>query len=137
MIVEIRDAKISNFSCGTLRYKKNGDEKRDFNNCECDWLSIIIIYFENVHFFSTKLGLDVRPYEVPPHIPEYRSFRLQTKHFRVFYVIPHTFTPSLPISPPTSHPCHLPIPTGRPTANFRSICKIQSLFEQWHSLHLI
>ena len=34
--------------------------------------------FENVHFFHAKLGLDVRPYEVPPHIHEYRPFRMQT-----------------------------------------------------------
>ena len=31
---------------------------------------IIIIYFENALFFQAKLGLDVCPYEVPPHIPE-------------------------------------------------------------------
>ena len=37
---------------------------------------IIIIYFENVHFFHATLGFDVCPYEVPPHIPEYRPFRM-------------------------------------------------------------
>ena len=34
---------------------------------------IIIIYFENVHFLHATLGLDVCPYEVPPHIPEYQG----------------------------------------------------------------
>ena len=71
---------------------------------------IIIIYFENVHFCQAKLGLDIRPYEVPPHIPEYRPFRMQTKHF---HVILQTFSSSLPIPPPISHPCHLHISTGR------------------------
>ena len=46
------------------------------------------------------LGLDVCPYEVPPHIPEYRPFRMQTKHF---HVIIHTLFPSLPIPPLTLH----------------------------------
>ena len=54
------------------------------------------------------LGLDVCPYEVPPHIPEYRPFRMWTKHFRV---IIHTFFLSFP--PLTSHPCHLHLSTGR------------------------
>ena len=27
--------------------------------------------FENNHFFHTMLGLDICPYEVPLHIPEY------------------------------------------------------------------
>ena len=33
------------------------------------FIVVIIIYFEKVHFFHAKLGLDVCPYEVPPHIP--------------------------------------------------------------------
>ena len=33
----------------------------------------IIIYFENVHFFHAMLGLDICPYEVPPHIPQYHK----------------------------------------------------------------
>ena len=58
---------------------------------------IIIIYCENVHFFHTKVGLDICPYEVPPHISEYYcTFRLQTNHF---HVILHTFSPNLPIPP--------------------------------------
>ena len=52
--------------------------------------TIIIIYFENVHFFHAVLGLDICPYEVPLHIPEYCSFTLQTKQF---HVIIHTFFP--------------------------------------------
>ena len=36
-----------------------------------DAIIIIIIYFENVHFFHAKQGSDIFPYEVPPHIPEY------------------------------------------------------------------
>ena len=32
------------------------------------------------------LGLDVCLYEVPPHIPEYRPFRMLTKHFHVIVV---------------------------------------------------
>ena len=32
--------------------------------------------FENVPFFHATLGLDFCPYEVPPHIPEYRPFRM-------------------------------------------------------------
>ena len=42
---------------------------------------VIIFYFENVHIFQAKLGLVICPYEVSPHIHEYCSFRLQTKHF--------------------------------------------------------
>ena len=61
------------------------------------------IYFENVHFFHAVLGLHICPYEVPPHILEYRPFRLPT---RQFHVVIHTFSPSLPIPPLTSHPCH-------------------------------
>ena len=37
------------------------------------------IYFENVHFFHAKLGLDVYPYDVPSHILENCPLRLQTK----------------------------------------------------------
>ena len=33
------------------------------------FIVVIIIYFEKAHFFHAKLGLDVCPYEVPPHIP--------------------------------------------------------------------
>ena len=33
------------------------------------------------------------PYEVPPRIPEYCPFRLQTKQFHVIF---HTFSPSIP-----------------------------------------
>ena len=50
---------------------------------------IIIIYFENVHFFHATLGLDICPYEVPPHIPEYRPFRMLAKHFheKCYYAV--------------------------------------------------
>ena len=68
---------------------------------------IIIIYFENVHFFHDKLRLDVCPYEVPPHIPEYCPFRLQTKHFHITL---HTLSPSLPIPPLHLTPARLPPP---------------------------
>ena len=71
---------------------------------------IIIIYFENVHFLHAKLGLDICPYEVPPHIPEYCSFRLCTKHL---HVIIQTFFPRLSALTATPHPCHLPISTGK------------------------
>ena len=47
------------------------------------WSSSSTLYFENVHFFHAVLGSDVCPYEVPPHIPEYCPFRLQTKQFLV------------------------------------------------------
>ena len=50
------------------------------------------LLFLNVHFFGTKFC----PYEVPPPIPEYCPFRLQTKHF---HVILHPFSPSLTIPP--------------------------------------
>ena len=96
---------------------------------------IIIIYFENVHFLHAKLGLDVCPYEVPPHIPVYCQFRLQTKHF---HVIIHTFSPSLPVPTPTPHPCHLHISTGRHpvTQSSTLLCSRCPLhypreFEQW------
>ena len=56
------------------------------------------------HFFHAKLELDVCPYEIPPYIPENCPLGLQTKHF---HVIIHTFFPSLPIPPLTSHPHHL------------------------------
>ena len=52
-------------------------------------------------------GLDVfLMYEVPPHIPEYFQFRLQPKHGKLFHVIFHTLSPSLPAPTPahTSHP---------------------------------
>ena len=32
-----------------------------------------------VHIFHSTLGLDVSPYEVPPHIPEHRPPRMQTE----------------------------------------------------------
>ena len=78
-------------------------------------ISFIIIYFENVHFFHAMLGLDVSPYEVPPHIPEYRPFRILTKHFPV---IIHTFFPSLPFPPLTSRPCHLHLHLAPATSTF-------------------
>ena len=54
------------------------------------------------------LGVDVCPYEVLSHIPEYRPFRMQTKHF---HVIIHTLFPNLPIPPLTSRPCRLHLTT--------------------------
>ena len=56
----------------------------------------ITIYYENILLFHAKLGLDVNLYQVPPHIPEYCPFRLQTEHF---HVILHTLSPSLPARP--------------------------------------
>ena len=47
------------------------------------FIIIIIIYFENIHFLHATPGLDVCPYEVPPLIPEYCPFRMQTKHFHL------------------------------------------------------
>ena len=47
-----------------------------FLNMSYIMMMIIIIYFENVHFFHDKKGLDVCPYLVPPHILEYRPFRM-------------------------------------------------------------
>ena len=35
-----------------------------------------------------------------------------------FHVLIHTFFPSLPIPPLSSHPCHLNRSTGRPTSTF-------------------
>ena len=58
------------------------------------WTNGLLISWMNRLHWSTSLV-----FEIPPHIPEYRSSRLQTKHF---YVIHHTFSPSLPIPPPTS-----------------------------------
>ena len=74
---------------------------------------IIIIHFENVHFFLAKLGLYVCPHEVPPHIPVYCPFRLRTKHF---HVILHIFIPSLPIFLPYISPLP-PLHFYRPIPN--------------------
>ena len=46
---------------------------------------------------------------LPPHIPEYCQFRLQTKQF---HVILHTFSPSLPALSFTHHSCHFHTSTG-------------------------
>ena len=71
------------------------------------------IYFENVHFFHAVLGLHICPYKVPPHIPEYRPFRLPTRHFmssfthslKVFLFLP------LHLIPATVPPPHFYRPT--------------------------
>ena len=52
-----------------------------------------------VHIFHATLGLDVSPYEVPPHIPEHRPPWMQTEH-------PHILMHTLQVFPsaPTSCP---------------------------------
>ena len=50
------------------------------------------------------------PYEASPHIPEHYPFRVQTQ---LIHIILHIFSPSLPASTCTSHPCHHHIPTGQ------------------------
>ena len=63
----------------------------------------------------------------PPHISEYRPFRLQTIHFHVIF---HTFSPSLPIPSPYISPLplsnfYMPTPnypqTNAPDAQTTSI----------------
>ena len=49
-------------------------------------------------------------YEASPHIPEHRTFRVQTKLVRVFF---YTFSPCPPTPAHTSHPCHHHISTGQ------------------------
>ena len=60
--------------------------------------------FENVHFFHATLGLDVCPYEVPPHIPEYCPMPIQktstfmsssTHSLQVFLFLPLHLAPAL------------------------------------------
>ena len=55
---------------------------------------IIIIYFENVHFFHAQLDV------CPENFPEHRPLRLQTKQF---HVLIYTLSPSLPASQSTPH----------------------------------
>ena len=96
--------------------------------CRSRFIIIIIIYFENVYFFHAMLGLDVCPYEVPPHIPENCPLRPQTNHF---HVIIHTFSPSLPIPLFTSHPCHLHLSTGRHPIIHAPTLQMPKLVLQW------
>ena len=42
----------------------------------CIFSCEFIIYFENIYSFHATRGLDNCSYEVPPHIPEYLSFRM-------------------------------------------------------------
>ena len=61
-----------------------------------------------VHIFHATLGLDVSPYEVPPHIPEHRPCTQDANRASPY---PHAHTPSLPlcshILPPPPHPFKL------------------------------
>ena len=59
-----------------------------------------------VHIFHATLGLDVSPYEVPPHIPEHRPPRMQTEHP---HILMHTLQvfPSAPTSCPTAPPLQI------------------------------
>ena len=70
------------------------------------WIIIIIIYFENIHFFCDKLGLDVCPYEVPPHTSlntahsecKPNTFMSSSTHsFQVFLFLPLHLTPATSI----------------------------------------
>ena len=64
-------------------------------------LIIIIIHFENIYFFHATLRLDVCPYEVPPHIPEYCPISKPstympyfTHSLHVWYCIPPLLSPA-------------------------------------------
>ena len=54
-----------------------GDPFRGYLKWAIIIMIMIIIYFENIHFLYAKQRLDVCPYEVPQHTPEYCPFRLQ------------------------------------------------------------
>ena len=54
----------------------NVNSLKRINDVHFKMFIIIIIYFENVHFFHVSPELDVCPYEAPPVIPEHRPSKL-------------------------------------------------------------
>ena len=72
---------------------------------------IIIIYFENVHFFHAMLELVVCPYEIPPNFPEYRiqdvNQVLPCHHSHTLSKSSHSSPYISPLPPP---PFYRPIP---------------------------
>ena len=65
------------------------------------------------HIFHATLGLDVSPYEVPPHIPEHRPPKMQTEH-------PHILMHTLQVFPSAPHPAPA-APPLQIESNFKKI----------------
>ena len=94
---------------------------------------IIIIYFENVHFSTAKLGTDTfAPNQVPPHISKNRPLGMQTKQF---HVIPNTPMSSYSCpdlsSPPPQTFCKL---DTQSSTLLRSRCPIPSQSSMPHHI---
>ena len=72
---------------------------------------IIIIYFENVHFFHTTLSIDVCQYEVPPSLNTAHS-ECKPSTFMSSFTLSKSSFPHI-LSSQSSRPYHLHLSIGR------------------------